>query len=320
MLWIGGGQGAGNTTLSWRWAAVMGDLSGRTYLVTGANTGIGLATARALAMQGGRVYLACRSREKGEAAVTEIAAELKSGSAGGERAAGSEPAADGTGLVSFLPLDLADLASVRVWARSFLALGEPLHVLINNAGVAPGPRVRGLTRDGFELMFGVNHLGHLALTVGLLDCLMSSKARVVNVSSDAHYQARGIDFDALCGRTRSFIGMPEYAVSKLCNVLFSQELARRLHGTGVTTYALHPGMVASDIWRRVPWPVRPLMTRRMLTTEQGARTSLYCATSPDVATASGRYYEKCEEREPSPVATPELGKLLWEQSEAWVRP
>jgi len=276
----------------------MGDLSGRTFLVTGGNTGIGLATATALAGRGGRVHLACRSKPKGEAAAAEITA------------------ATGSDVVSILQLDLADLASVRASAQAFLALGEPLHVLINNAGVGGQ---RGLTKDGFELMFGVNHLGHFALTTALLDCLTSSKARIVNVASDAHYQAKGIDFDALRRPTRGITGLREYAVSKLCNVLFSQELARRLAGTGVTSYSLHPGVVASDIWRRVPWPVRPLITRRMLTVDQGAQTSLYCATSPDLAQVSGRYYDDCQEREPSPVATRELGERLWQHSEAWTQ-
>jgi NAD(P)-dependent dehydrogenase (short-subunit alcohol dehydrogenase family) len=111
--------------------------------------------------------------------------------------------------------------------------------------------------------------------------------------------------------------MREYAVSKLCNVLFTQELARRCAGTGVTAYALHPGVVASDIWRRVPWPIRPLITRRMLTVDQGAQTSLYCATAPELAQVSGRYYEASAEREPSAVATPELGAHLWQRSEEW---
>jgi retinol dehydrogenase 12 len=274
----------------------MGDLSGRTFLITGGNTGIGLATAKALAGRGGRVHIACRSTQKGQAAVAEIAAASK------------------TDQVSFLRLDLADLASVRACAQAFLVLGEPLHVLINNAGVGGQ---RGLTKDGFELMFGVNHLGHFALTSALLDCLTSSRARIVNVASDAHYQAEGVDFDRLRCPARGITGMHEYAVSKLCNVLFSQELARRLQGHGVTSYSLHPGVVASDIWRRVPWPVRPLITRRMLTTEQGAQTSLYCATSPEVADASGRYFEDCRPREPNPVATRELGERLWQQSEAW---
>lgn len=279
-----------------RTAAEQTDLQGRTFLVTGGNTGIGLATASALAARGGRVYVACRSRQKGEAAAAAIAA------------------AHGADAARFLPLDLADLASVRACAQQFLSLNEPLHVLINNAGVAGR---RGLTKDGFELSFGVNHLGHFALTIALLDRLIENKARVVTVSSDAHYEARGINFDAVRRRTRHVSGMPEYSVSKLCNVLFSAELARRLDGTGVTSYALHPGVVASDIWRRVPWPVRPLVTMRMLTTELGARTSLYCATSPDLAGVTGRYYDNCAEREPSPVATPELAGRLWQRSEEW---
>jgi retinol dehydrogenase 12 len=272
-------------------------VSERTVVVTGANTGIGLATASALAGQGWRVYMACRSERKGAAAVAGIRA------------------ATGNDAVFLLMLDLADLASVRDCAKSFLEPYEPLHVLINNAGVAGR---RGLTKQGFELMFGVNHLGHFLLTQLLLERLVSSApARVVTVSSDAHYNARGIDWDALRRPARGITGLDEYAVSKLCNVLFSQELARRTEGTGVHSYALHPGVVASDIWRRVPWPVRPLMTRRMLSVDQGAQTSLYCATSASVAADSGLFYDRCALREASPVATPELGRALWERSEAW---
>jgi retinol dehydrogenase 12 len=275
----------------------MSDLDGRTFLVTGGNTGIGLATSRALAGRGGRVYLACRSRAKGEAAVAALTAQT------------------GSDQVQYLPLDLADLDSVRRCAAGFLARDEPLHVLINNAGVAGH---RGLTKDGFELQFGVNHLGHFALTTALLDRLAASApARVVTVASDAHYSATGIDFDAVRRRTAHLAAMPEYSVSKLANVLFSQELARRTAGRGITTYALHPGVVASDIWRRVPWPVRPLITRRMLTTEQGARTTLYCATSPDLAGVTGRFYIDSREAEPNRAATPELAQVLWERSQAW---
>ena len=273
------------------------DLSGRTFLVTGANTGIGRATAAALAGRGGKVFVACRSAEKGRAAAAEITA------------------ATGNDAVCFVPLDLADLASVRDCAAEFLARGEPLHVLVNNAGVGGA---RGLTKDGFELGFGINHLGHFALTVALLDCLAASApARVVTVASDAHYQASGIDFEAVRRPTASRTGLRENAVSKLSNVLFSAELARRTQGSGITTYALHPGVVASDIWRRVPWPVRPLMKMRMISTEQGAATSLYCATAPELAEVSGRFYDDCRERAPSAVATPELAGALWEHSEAW---
>jgi retinol dehydrogenase 12 len=279
-------------------SAASAELAGRTFMVTGGNTGIGRATVAGLARRGGRVYVACRSPEKGRRAVADIVA------------------ATGNDAVAFLPLDLADLASVRRCAEEFLALGEPLHVLINNAGVA-GPR--GVTRDGFELAFGVNHLGHFALTTALLDRLAASApARVVTVASDSHYQARGVDFGAVRRPTASITGMPEYAVSKLCNVLFSAELARRAGGRGITTYALHPGVVASDIWRRVPWPIRPLIKLRMISPEEGARTSLYCATSGSVAAASGRFYDNSRERDPSQVATPDLARVLWEHSQTWV--
>lgn len=275
----------------------MTDLAGRTYLVTGGNAGIGLATATGLARRGGRVHIACRSQAKGAAAVAAIAAQT------------------GSDQLSVLHLDLADLGSVRQCAQDLLALDEPLHVLINNAGVGGQ---RGLTADGFEIHFGVNHLGHFALTAALLPLLMASApARVVSVASGAHYQATGINFDAVRYRTKSITGLPEYAVSKLSNVLFAAELARRLDGTGVTTYALHPGVVASEIWRRVPWPARQLVTRRMLTIEQGARTSLYCATAPELAGESGKYYDDCKETEPSTVVTPELAARLWEYSEKW---
>jgi retinol dehydrogenase-12 len=244
------------------------------------------------------VFVAARSRAKGEAAVAGIRA------------------ATGNEAVFFLPLDLADLDSVRACAEAFLARGEPLQVLVNNAGVAGR---RGLTRQGFELTFGVNHLGHFALTDALLGCLAASApARVVNVSSDAHYSAPGIDFSSLRRPARGVTGMREYAVSKLANVLHAQELARRVAGTGVTTYALHPGVVASDIWRRVPWPVRPLITRRMLSPAQGAATSLYCATSAEVTGDTGLFYDRCAPRAASAVATAELGRLLWDRSQSWV--
>jgi retinol dehydrogenase 12 len=275
----------------------MTDLAGRVYLVTGANAGIGYATARELASRGGRVHLGCRSRAKGEAAVAAITA------------------ATGSDQVRLLLVDLADLASVRKAADEFLRLGEPLHVLINNAGVAGA---RGRTADGFEIHFGINHLGHFALTTALLPLLTeSAPARIVNVASDAHYQARGIDFEGLRNRTKGMTGLPEYAVSKLCNVLFAAELARRQAGTGVSAYSLHPGVVASEIWRRVPWPARQIMTRRMLSIEQGAQTSLYCATSPEVAGESGKYYDRCRVAEPSKIATAELAAKLWEHSARW---
>ena len=270
----------------------MSDLAGRTFLVTGANAGIGYATATALAARGGRVHLACRSAAKGEATLAAIAAKT------------------GSDQLNLLKLDLADLASVRRCAAEFLALGEPLHVLVNNAGVAGR---RGTTADGFELQFGVNHLGHFVLTRELLPRLVDAPdPRVVTVASDSHFQAKGIPFEHLRSRTKSITGMREYGVSKLCNVLFSAELGRR--EPRVTTCSLHPGVVASEIWR-VPQPARHIITRRMLTIEQGAQTSLYCATAPQVAGDPGKYYDKCQPSEPSDVVTPDLAAQLWKYSE-----
>jgi dehydrogenase/reductase SDR family protein 13 len=277
----------------------VGDLDGRTYLVTGANTGIGRETVRGLAGRGAKVFLASRSRDKTKPVIDEIAAQ----SGAPDR-------------LRFLALELGDLASVRACAAAFLATGEPLHGLINNAGLAGK---RGLTESGFELAFGTNHVGHFLLTSLLLDRLRdSAPARIVNVASDAHQSARGIDWDAVRQPTRSRAGLREYAVSKLANVLHAQELGRRLDGGGVTTYALHPGVVASDVWRQVPWPIRPLLKLRMLSPADGAKTTLYCATSPEVADETGQYYDDARRTQPGAAATPALAAELWERSEAWL--
>jgi dehydrogenase/reductase SDR family protein 13 len=277
----------------------MGDLDARTFLVTGANAGIGRETVRALAGRGAKVFLACRSEARTRPVIDEIAAQT------------------GNTELEFVPLDLGDLSSVRGCADAFLATGEPLHVLINNAGLAGQ---RGLTVSGFELAFGTNYVGPFLLTSLLLDRLGdSAPARIVNVSSGAHYGATGIDFGAVRESTKSLTGMSEYAVSKLANLLHAQELARRLDGAGVTTYALHPGVIASDIWRRVPWPARALMKLRMRSPQEGAKTSLYCATSPDLANESGHYYDNARRRPPSEAATPELAAELWDRSMTWMR-
>jgi len=274
------------------------DLEGRTYLVTGGNAGIGRETVRALASRGASVFVAARSETKTRPVLDTIAAE------------------GGSGGLEFLTLDLGDLASVRACADAFLASDAPLHGLINNAGLAGA---RGFTDSGFELAFGTNYVGPFLFTSLLLDRLReSAPARIVNVASEAHYQAKGIDYEAVRKPTRSITGLREYAVSKLANVLHAQQLAVLLKGSGVTTYSLHPGVVASDIWRRVPWPLRGLIKARMLSPEQGARTSLYCATSPELADESGVYYDNCQRKRASDVATPELGAELWGRSVEWV--
>jgi retinol dehydrogenase-12 len=281
-------------------------LAGQVAIVTGGNTGIGLVTARELARQGAHVFIACRSSERAQAAVAQIRAALQ-----------VDPNALAPNIEA-LSLDLADFDSVRRCAQSFLARSLPLQLLINNAGLAGA---RGSTSAGFEIAFGVNHMGHFLLTQLLLDRLRSSTpARVVNVASRAHRRLQHLDWDAVRAPTRTRTGMHEYAVSKLANVLFSAELGRRLLGSGVTTYALHPGVVASEVWRAVPWPIEPLIKLFMLSTEQGALTTLHCATAAALANETGQYYDECRSAQPSRLALdPSLAAELWARSEAWVR-
>ncbi|HEY0483320.1 MAG TPA: SDR family oxidoreductase [Kofleriaceae bacterium] len=275
------------------------DLASKLFIVTGANTGIGKITAKELARAGAHVILACRSKDKTAAVIDEIQRET------------------GNPSVEFVALDLGDLASVRACAEAILARNVPIHGLINNAGMAGS---RGLTRDGFELTWGTNHLGHYLLTRLLLDRIkQAGTARIVNVASASHYQAKGIDWDVMNQPTRSRTGMREYAVSKLSNVLFTKELARRLEGTGVTTYAVHPGVVATDVWRRVPGPLRWVIKKFMITPEKGAEASLRCATAPELASQTGRYYDVGgKEREPNQLANDvELARTLWVKSAEW---
>jgi retinol dehydrogenase-12 len=272
-------------------------LRGRVCLITGANTGIGRTTATHLAHRGARVLLACRSLEKARPVAEAMRAETRNEA------------------VELVELDLASFASIRKMAAALLARDLPLHVLINNAGLA----ARGQTADGFELVFGTNHLGHFLLTNLLLERLRASApARVVTVSSRAHYQAKRIDFEAVRRPTSSVTALPEYQVSKLANVLFSAELARRTAGTGITTYSLHPGVIASDIWRRVPWPVRPIMLSFMSSVEDGAQAVLDCAVNPARASETGLYYHDGQLKHPSRVSQdPELARRLWEESARW---
>lgn len=275
-------------------------LDGRVVLVTGANTGIGRVAALELAQQGAHVFVACRSAERTQSVLDEIR---------------SVP---GSGALEFLPLDLGDLESVRRCAETFLARGLPLHLLINNAGLAGA---RGFTKSGFELAFGVNHLGHFLLTQLLLDRIKASApARIVTVASKAHYRAPGIDWQAVRERTRTATALKEYCVSKLANVLFSAELGRRLSGSGVSTYSLHPGVVGTDVWRSLPWPLRAIMKLATISPEKGARTTLHCATSSSVATETGLYYDECRPKRPSRIAQDTaLAAELWNRSEDWLR-
>lgn len=276
-------------------------LNGKVALITGANSGIGRITARELALNGHHVFLACRSIERGQAVVAEIAA-----------------LSGGTAKVEVLPLDLSDFDSVRRCAESFLAQGVPLHLLIANAGIAGD---KGRSTSGFEKTFGICHMGHFLLTQLLLERIKASApARIVVVASEAHRNPKRIDFSKLKDNTKTLTGFPEYGVAKLANVLFSNELARRLKGSGVTTYSLHPGVVATNVWRAVPWPFDRLMKLFMISDEEGAATTLYCALSPEVSQQSGLFYEECKLRDAAPLAQDAaLAAKLWLESERWIQ-
>ena len=276
-------------------------LNGRVALVTGANSGIGRVTAVELALRGFHVFLACRDAGK----TTEVLNEIAHRSGGTARA-------------EFIALDLGDLGSVRQCAQAFNARQLPLHLLVNNAGLAGQ---KGFTKSGFELAFGVCHVGHFLLTRLLLDRLKAAApSRVVVVASRAHRHAKGIDFAAVRQPSRSRGGLMDYSVAKLANILFAAELGRRLAGTGVTTYALHPGVVATNVWRSVPWPLEALVKLFMIDSEAGAKTTLYCATSDAVAQQTGLYYDKCAVATPTPVALDAaLAQTLWTASEGWTQ-
>ena len=275
---------------------------GRVALITGANIGIGRVTALRLAQAGITVFLAGRSAQRTQAVIDEIHSSTET-----------------TNKAFFLPLQLNDLNSVRECAALFLARQLPLHLLVNNAGLAGD---KGQTRQGFEMAFGVNHLGHFLLTQLLLDTLKASApARVVTVASRAHLMAyQGLDWPTLQQPTRSLTGTREYGVSKLANILFSAHLAKVLEGSGVSTYSLHPGVVDTEVWREVPRFVRPLLRLRgLLTPEEGAQTSHYCALQAP-AIESGLYYDKCRVKTPSRIAQDaQLAEQLWNKSVQWVK-
>ena len=277
-----------------------GSLQGRHVLISGANTGIGRVTARELARRGAHVFVAGKSRERTQPLIDEV------------------KAISGAGPIEWLSLDLADLSSVRACAAEYLARHIPLHILINNAGVAAS---KGLTKDGYEMAFGVNHLGHFLLTKLLLDHIKSSApARIVTVASRAHTRSKAFEWEFLKQPTRTVTALDEYAQSKLANVLFSAELARHLQGTGVTTYSLHPGVVATEVWRHVPWLLKPLLRLvGMITPEEGAKTTLHCATAPELANETGLYYDRCKPREPSAMGQDAaLASELWRVSEKFI--
>ncbi|MGI9135354.1 MAG: SDR family NAD(P)-dependent oxidoreductase [Rhodoferax sp.] len=274
-------------------------LDGKTALVTGANTGIGRVTAIRLALAGAHVFLACRSASRTQPVLDEIA-----------RLSG------GRAQATWVPLDLGRFDAIHACATQVQASGRPLHLLVNNAGLAGK---RGRTESGFELAFGICHVGHFLLTSLLLPQLQAAPAaRIVVLASRAHRHAAGIDFDAVQRPSASLGGLRDYSVAKLANILFSAELARRLQGSAIHSYALHPGVVATEVWRELPSPLARLFKPFILTPDQGAATTLYCATAPACAAESGLYYVNCRHQLPSKVAqSATLASELWAHSERW---
>ena len=279
------------------------DMVGKTVVVTGGNSGIGLETAVALGQMGARVLITARSVTRGEAAITHIASRIGS-----------------VGSIELVVFDLADLTSVRAGAAEILERCAQLDVLVNNAGVVLTQRSE--TVDGYESTFAINHLGPFLLTMLLLDRLVASApSRIVNVASTAHSQARhGMPFEDLQSKN-SYRAMRVYGQSKLANILFTNELARRLSGQGVTANSLHPGTVSTgygadgDAKGFLAFGLK-IAKPFFLTSQKGARTSVYLASSPEVEGVSGEYFVKCKPKRPRPQALDaDAGRRLFDVSE-----
>jgi NAD(P)-dependent dehydrogenase (short-subunit alcohol dehydrogenase family) len=279
-----------------------GSMANKTVVITGGNAGIGKETAVGLAGLGAHVVITARDAGRGAAALGEIR----------ERSASDD--------VEVMALDLASTASIRNFAAAALDALPRIDVLVNNAGLVLGSR--RVTEDGFETTFGVNHLGHFLLTDLLLDRLTQSQpSRIVVVASHAHKQARGgLDFDDLQAERR-YRPFTVYGRTKLANILYTRELARRLEGSGVTVNALHPGFVASRFGKDGDIGLlgtvgMPLARPFAISPEKGARTSIYLASSPEVAGVSGKYFFKCKQVTPSAAARDEVASTrLWQASE-----
>lgn len=267
----------------------------RFVVITGANTGIGAACALELAEPGTHLVLACRSEAKTQAVLEKV------------RAKGAE--------ASFLALDLGDLGAAERAGHELAARLPKLHLLINNAGVAG---LRGVTKQGFEVAFGTNHLGHFAFTAPLFPALARAHGRVVNVSSGNHFKAKSLDLTRVRQPTKSRTGLPEYGVSKLANVLFTAEIRRRF--PEIEAVAVNPGRIASDIWRTVPAPFRGVLPwlLRMGSVEVGGHTLVHAASAaldPELL-----YFHKLAPKVVNPLAkSAPLATELWSESERWVR-
>jgi NAD(P)-dependent dehydrogenase (short-subunit alcohol dehydrogenase family) len=269
-------------------------MTGKTCLVTGANSGIGKVTARRLAEMGGRVVMVCRSRERGQRALDEIRRS------------------NGDAKLELLCCDLSSQKAIRNLAMEFIERYDRLHVLVNNAGLMM--RRRTLTEDGLESTFAVNHLAYFLLANLLLDVIkISAPARIVNVASIAHMTGT-INFDDLQGE-KSYSGMAAYRQSKLANILFTYELARRLEGTRVMVNCLHPGVIATNIARDMPKVVDLALRAFFTSPEKGADTTVYLASSAEVEGVTGKYFDDGEEaRSNEESYNKDVARRLWEVS------
>ncbi|KAL7019083.1 hypothetical protein ACKWTF_011009 [Chironomus riparius] len=273
-------------------------IDGKIVIITGCNTGIGKATALELAKRGGKIYFACRNEEATMEALNEIKESTKNEQ------------------LYFLKLDLASFDSIREFSRKFHELETRLDILINNAGVL-SPLKR--TAAGFELNFGVNHLGHFLLTNLLLDSIKASApSRIVVMSSSSH-EMGSIDKNNINSENHFPGILKAYGNSKLCNVLFMKELSKRLEGTGVVCNALGPGRIQTEAFRylhpALKFFIRPSLKYIAATPEVGCQTSVMLAVEPSLVEVSGCYYDKCLKIEPT-IKGPEDDQLwLWEMSE-----
>jgi NAD(P)-dependent dehydrogenase (short-subunit alcohol dehydrogenase family) len=276
-----------------------GPMTGKTCVVTGATAGIGQVTARELARMGASVVIISRNTERCAATADQIRNET------------------GNPLVTFIAADLSSQAETHRVAREILERHDQLHILVNNAGAMFADRRESV--DGIELTLALNHVGYFLLTTLLLDRLRASApARVVSVASDAHRICKRFDFDDPEARTR-YRAFRAYAQSKLANILFARELARRLSGTGVTSNALHPGFVASSFMAGnglLGWVMRRAASVLAISNEEGAKTSICLATAPELASVTGQYFEKQKSVASSAAANDaEAAARLWDFSE-----
>jgi NAD(P)-dependent dehydrogenase (short-subunit alcohol dehydrogenase family) len=277
----------------------------RVALITGPTSGIGLATARAIAQSGATLHLVVRNAAKGEALKTQLSAET------------------GNTDLHLWVGDLARQADIHRIADGFLATGSPLHLLVNNAGIVNDHWRE--SPDGIEETFAVNHLAYFLLTERLRERLIASApARIVSVASMAHAFVRGVDFDDPEWRRRKYRTLAIYGQSKLCNILWTRELARQLAGTGVTANCLHPGAVGTGLASqngRLARAVMTLLKPFFRSPEKGATASIHLALSPEVEGVTGAYFVDRKSVTPKPWACDDAAaKRLWELSLAYTDP